>query len=157
MRRGAELSQIEWRDLGSEDELDSSELSLWVAQRTNPAIDALDANSAVVVGKSLGTYASAAVARRSVPAIWVTPLLTVDLVRHALARSTAPFLLVGGTADPFWDGEAARKLTPHVLELPDADHGLFVPGPLELSAVNMATFAAASERFLDEIVWPPAP
>lgn len=72
----------------------------------------------------------------------------------ALRRSTAPFLLVGGTADPVWDGAAARALTPHVLELPDADHGLFVPGPLAKSVQNISALATGAERFLDENVWP---
>jgi hypothetical protein len=40
-----------------------------------------------------------------------------------------------------------------VLELKDADHGLFVPGPLSLSAQNISALATATERFLDESVW----
>jgi len=156
LRRGAELTPIEWAETKTVDELDASGIASWVADQTASAIDALDPKSGVIVGKSLGTYAAAVVADRSLPAIWVTPLLTNEFVRHALSRSAAPFLLVGGTADPFWDGAVARKLTPHVLELPEADHGLFLPGPLELSAQNIGRLASASEQFLDEAVWPTA-
>ena len=53
----------------------------------------------VLIGKSLGTYAAALAAERGLPAIWLTPLLTSDWVVDGLRRSTAPFLLVGGTAD----------------------------------------------------------
>ena len=41
-----------------------------------------------------------------------------------LRRRTAPALLVGGTADPSWDGALARELSDDVLELDGADHGL---------------------------------
>jgi hypothetical protein len=67
-------------------------------------------------------------------AVWLTPLLHRPEVVEALARASAPFLLVGGTADPSWDGAVARRLTPHVLEVPDAHHGMLVPGPLARSA-----------------------
>jgi len=48
--------------------------------------------------------------------------------------------------------QGARALTPHVLVLPDADHGLFIPGPLNPSAQNISARATATERFLDENV-----
>ena len=154
IRRGAEPTPIEWTDAETVDGLDGSEVASWVAARVEPRLTALEPGSAVMIGKSLGTHAASAAARLSLPAIWVTPLLTNTFVRDALAQSTAPFLLVGGTADPLWDGAVARALTPHVVELEGADHGLFLPGPLELSAHNIAVLATASERFLDEIVWP---
>lgn len=157
IRRGAAPSPIEWDDVETLDRLDNSGVPAWVAARIDSVFaDAdADAESTVVIGKSLGTHAAAAAARAGIPAIWVTPLLTDPFVLDALTRSTAPFLLIGGTADPVWDGAAARALTPHVLELPDADHGLFVPGPLNLSAQNISALATASEHFLDENVWPP--
>lgn len=155
IRRGAEPTPIEWVDVETVDGLDTSEVSAWVAARIDSMFADLDSESTVVIGKSLGTHAAAAAARLALPAIWVTPLLTDTFVLDALRNSTAPFLLVGGTADPLWDGVAARALTPHMLELPDADHGLFVPGPLNLSAQNISVLATATERFLDENVWPP--
>jgi len=153
IRRGADSMPVEWSDSESVDGLDESGVPSWVAARVASVLAARDSGSTVVIGKSLGTHAAAGAAEHSLPAIWVTPLLTNRYVIDALSRSAAPFLLVGGTADPHWDGSVARALTPHVLELPDADHGLFVPGPLELSARNLGHLATASERFLDEIVW----
>lgn len=154
IRRGAEPAPIEWDDVETVDGLDSSEVPAWVAARIDPVFAGLHSGSTVVIGKSLGVHAAAAAARLGLPAIWVTPPLTNTFVLDALSKSTAPFLLVGGTADPLWDGAAARALTPHVLELAGADHGLFVPGPLELSAQNISALATAAERFLDENVWP---
>ncbi|WP_320067230.1 hypothetical protein [Micromonospora sp. RTGN7] len=66
-----------------------------------------------------------------------------------LARATAPFLLVGGTGDDSWDGAAARRLSPHVLEIGGADHALLVPGPLARSAEVLGRVCTAVERFLD--------
>jgi hypothetical protein len=43
-------------------------------------------------------------------------------------------VLVGGTADRFWDSPAARSVTPHVIEIESADHGPFVAGPLSAPA-----------------------
>ena len=154
IRRGAEPTPIEWDDAETVDQLEASEIPAWVTARVDSVLVDVIAESTVVIGKSLGTHAAAAAARLRIPGIWVTPLLTNPFVLDALTCSTAPFLLVGGTADPLWDGAAARALTPHVLEFPDADHGLFVPGPLELSANNISVLATATERFLDENVWP---
>ena len=66
----------------------------------------------------------------------------------ALSRASEPFLLVGGTADQLWDGEVARRLTPHVLEIPDADHSMLVPGPLARSAEVLGRVCTAVEEFV---------
>ncbi|MFB9237212.1 alpha/beta hydrolase [Plantactinospora siamensis] len=109
----------------------------------------------LLIGKSLGTLAAPLAAERGLPAVWLTPLLRVGPVVEALRRATAPMLLVGGTADhTHWDGALARTLSSHVLEIPDADHGLLVPGPLARSAAVLGQVAAAVEEFLDDVVWP---
>ncbi|MGH3264836.1 MAG: hypothetical protein ACRDNS_22920, partial [Trebonia sp.] len=104
--------------------------------------------------KSLGTLAASVAADRALPAVWFTPLLTEPQVPEALRRATAPFLLIGGTADDWWDGDVARSVTPHVVEISGADHGLFAPGPLKESAAVLAEVSTAVERFLDQVVWP---
>ena len=72
----------------------------------------------------------------------------------ALRRATAPCLLVGGTADQYWDGPAARSVTPHVVEVDAADHGMFVPGGLAASAAVLGQVMTAVEQFLDQVAWP---
>ena len=84
----------------------------------------------------------------------ITPLLKHPPVASALSRATAPFLLVGGSADPLWDGELGRRLTPHVFEVPGADHGMYVPGPVTASIAVLAQVIDAVTEFLDEIGWP---
>jgi hypothetical protein len=62
--------------------------------------------------------------------------------------------VIDGPADDWWDGEVAMAITPHVLEIAGADHGMFVPGPLAASAAVLGEAATAVERFLDDVVWP---
>jgi hypothetical protein len=106
----------------------------------------------LLIGKSLGTCAAAVAAQRSLPAVWLTPLLSMPWAAAALGRASAPFLLVGGTSDDFWDGELARRLTPHVLEVEGADHGMRVPGPLAESIAVLARVVTGVEEFLD-VLW----
>jgi pimeloyl-ACP methyl ester carboxylesterase len=109
----------------------------------------------VLVGKSLGTYAAELAAERSLPAIWHTPLLSDQRCVAALRNAGAPCLLVGGTADPWWDGPLARTLSPHVVEVPGANHGVILPGaPLARSAAILGQIVTAVEAFLDDHVWP---
>ncbi|MEU6798780.1 hypothetical protein ABZ907_44395 [Nonomuraea wenchangensis] len=70
-----------------------------------------------------------------------------------MRRATQPFLLVGGAADEFCDGALARDLTPHVLEVNGADHGMKVPGPLHRSAEVPGQVTTAIEAFLNGVVW----
>jgi len=117
------------------------------------ALDGLGGHP-LLIAKSLGTYATGLAAERELPAVWLTPLLTEPVVAAGLARATAPFLLVGGTADQYWDDGLAARLTPHVLRVDGADHGMYVPGPLTASIAVLARVVVAVEDFLTEIAWP---
>lgn len=125
----------------------------WVYNEVTPLLGVLGGRP-LLIAKSLGTNAAALAAERSLPAVWLTPVLTVPWVSAALARATAPFLLVGGTADELWDGALARRLGPHVLEVEGADHGMSVPGPLTDSIAVLGRVVVAMEEFLDAIDWP---
>jgi len=59
-----------------------------------------------------------------------------------LRRRTAPALLIGGTADPMWNGRVAREITDDVLELDRADHGLAKIEHLQQIVDAVAAFAA---------------
>lgn len=119
-----------------------------------PLLDELG-GSPLLIGKSFGTNAALLAAERSLPAVWLTPLLTAPWVVAALGRATAPCLLVGGTADTLWDGDLARELSPHVLEVDGANHGMMTPGrPLTDSIAVLGRVIVAMEEFLDAIDWP---
>jgi hypothetical protein len=124
-----------------------------VREQVMPALDTIPATHPLIIAKSLGTYAIPIAADRGLPAIWFTPILTNPEIIAALDAAVAPFLLVGGGADPLWDGPKARALTPHVLEIEDADHAMHVPGPLARSAVVLGRIATAVEEFLATDVW----
>ncbi|MGN9909216.1 alpha/beta hydrolase [Phytohabitans sp. LJ34] len=150
-RRGATLHRFEW-SRRSPDPFQPS-IEQWVADEVTPVLDRLGGRP-LLIGKSLGTHAATLAADRSLPAVWLTPVLTVPWVVDALGRATAPFMLVGGTADKLWDSAVARRLTPHVFEVADADHGMYVPGPLTDSVTLLARVVVAVDDFLTKIAWP---
>jgi len=125
----------------------------WVRAEISPLLNAVGGRP-LLIAKSLGTNAASLAAERSLPAVWLTPILTLPWIAAALRRATAPLLLVGGTADPMWDAALARQLSPHVLEVEDASHGMYVPGPLTDSIAVLDRVVTAMEEFLDAIGWP---
>lgn len=153
-RRGARVHRHSWS--AEPPEQYGPHLESWVREQISPALARIGGKP-LLIGKSLGTLAAAPAAERSLPAVWLTPLLTVPWALASLERATAPFLLVGGTADSAWDGTSARRLTPHVLEVADADHAMYVPGPLTESIAVLARVVVAVEEFLDAIGWPHQP
>ncbi|SCE96387.1 Alpha/beta hydrolase family protein [Micromonospora coriariae] len=153
-QRGATVHRHAWSEEPARP--DAPEIEGWVRGQIAPLIDAVGGRT-LLIAKSLGTNAAAIAAERSLPAVWLTPVLTLPWVVEALSRATAPFLLVGGTADKLWDGDTARRLSPHVLEVPEADHGMYVPGPLTESIAVLSRVVVAVDEFLDGIGWPGAP
>lgn len=154
--RGATVEVVDWQPPPPTDPVmaTSAARRYWVLDQVRPVLDQTPA-APLVVGKSLATYAAALAAERHLPAVWYTPLLLDDLVVAALRAATAPFLLIGGTADTgAWDGGLARSLTPYVCEIPEADHLLMVPAGLSASTAVLGEVTAAVQRFLDEVVWP---
>jgi hypothetical protein len=160
--RAAHVEAIQW-DLPSLDQaarrdwIGGTSGEVWVCGQVSDALERVEKEAPgaqpVLIGKSLGTRAAPVAADRNLPAVWLTPLLRNPATVAALRRATAPFLLVGGSADASWDGILARQLTPHVVELPEADHGLFTPGPLAATLAAHAVALTALENFLDTVVW----
>jgi pimeloyl-ACP methyl ester carboxylesterase len=150
-RRGGNVHPIAWEFSGGRD------FRRQVVSQVESAVDEVvvaTGAAPVVIGKSLGSLAAPLVADRGLAAVWFTPLLTDEPTVAALRRATGPCLLVGGTADQFWDGQAARSLPAHVVEIDGADHGMFVPGRLADSAAALGQVITAVEDFLDHVVWP---
>ncbi len=146
-KRGAAVRRHEW----TEEPPGLSEG--WVRGQIEPVLAGLPGQP-LLIGKSLGSLAAGLACERSLPAVWLTPLLTEPGVVSALRRATAPFLLVGGTADQAWDGPLALRVSPYVVEVPAADHGMYVPGPLIDTIAVLARIVVAIEEFLDEVGWP---
>ena len=150
-RRGATVNRHYWSTQPPNPS--EPEVEAWARGEALPVLDSVG-GSPLVMGKSLGSNTAGLVAERSLPAVWLTPLLTRPWVAAALGQATAPFVLIGGTNDAAWDGALARRLSPHVLEVDGADHGMYVPGPLTDSVDVLKQVVVAVEEFLDTIAWP---
>jgi hypothetical protein len=153
-RRGGDVRPMVWE---LPDDADFSEQRRRVIDQVESAAEEMTAatgTAPLIIGKSLGSLAAPVAADRGLAAVWFTPLLTDEPTVAALRRAAGPFLLAGGTADGVWDGPTARSLTADVVEIDDADHGMFVPGGLAASAAVLGRVITAVEDFLDHTVWP---
>jgi hypothetical protein len=156
-RRGAQLTPVSWDEPDRPLTLTPEERGPWVLNQLERAVPSLRTKTGpgtLLIAKSLGTHASPVAAELGLPAVWLTPVLTSEWVVDGLRRATAPFLLVGGTGDELWNSGLARELTPYVLEVEGADHGMYVPGRLAASTAVLGQVATAVEDFLDQVVWP---
>lgn len=153
--RGAVVEPVYWPAHPAPEPLGDGVASR-VARVLEEALDRVP-GAPVVAAKSLGTMTAPVVARRRLPAIMLTPVLTgaagtdPEPFRRGAAEATRPWLLVGGTADPLWDGDYARGCGHQVLEVPDADHSMQLPGPLAASVAVLGTVVAAIEAYLDTV------
>ena len=152
--RGGRVHPIAWK---LPRDPDVSKQRRQVASQVESAVEKMTASAGatpIIIGKSLGSLAAPLVADLGLAAVWFTPLLTDEPTVAGLRRATGRCLLVGGTADRFWDGQVARSLPAEVVEIDGADHGMFVPGRLSASAAVLGQVTTAIEDFLDHVVWP---
>jgi hypothetical protein len=143
--RGGAIAPVSWEPPDGAD-------TAWVRAQVLPVVERHRAT--LIVGKSLGSNAATIAAERGLAGVWLTPLLLSPVVVDALRAASAPQLLIGGTGDKLaWDGELARELSPHVLEVEGADHGMLLPGaPLARSAEVLGRVATAVEHFADHVL-----
>lgn len=153
--RGARTFPVNWRPPSDLTD-DPQRMVDWVSAEVEKCIARIEVDEPpLLIGKSVGTAAAAVAATSGLPAIWFTPQLHHYPIVQAMRRSAAPFLLVGGTADPYWTSSLAKSLTNFVCEVEGADHGMFLRGrPLADSAQVLTQVVTAVETFLDTEVWP---
>ena len=135
LQHGYAVEQVWWDSLQCPDDDPGG----WVRDQAAAALAAQPdvLPRTVVVGKSLGTRAAPWAAQQGHDAIWLTPLLFVDELVAGIAAHRGRQLLVCGEADQAWDAGIAAGLRREgcdVMEIPDADHGLCVPGDAVRSA-----------------------
>jgi hypothetical protein len=111
-------------------------------------LDDVAPGGVVLVAAALASHAIPWAAEHRVPGIWLAPVLTDPAVRAALPALPAGSLLVGGTADPSWDGAAAASSGLPVLQLADADGCLEIPGDVPRSIATLARVSAAISETL---------
>lgn len=144
-----------WTVLQVWDEWDRSDDAIqWVTDRFEAGLRHLaDHPTPLVVAKSLTTLALPLAVERRLRGIWITPLLAQEVVRSALADTSEPSLIVGGTGDPTWDSQFAAGLEiVEVLEIADADHGLQHPGDPLNSVDVLKTVIDRVGQFVDHLV-----
>lgn len=82
----------------------------------------------LVVAKSFGTFALPWARWAGIAGIWLTPVLTEEPVRQALAEATPADLAIGGDRDPFWQPATVAATGARLVTEPGADHALTLPG-----------------------------
>jgi len=131
LQHGWVVQQVWWDQI----ERGQIEPEDWVVSQAEAVLETAPADVEVLLmGKSLGTMAAGVAASRGLPAVWFTPLLSRPRCVEWHRSATQPALLVGGTADPDWDGALARQLSGDVLEVEGATHFMHVPGDAVRSA-----------------------
>jgi pimeloyl-ACP methyl ester carboxylesterase len=142
-----------WWDAGA---VEDENLDAWIARNAEAAAEAASAdhNVDLLVGRSLGTLVLAHLVGRyrlaGIPTIWLAPLLRRKEVRRALSGLDAPALLVGGTADDWFDVEFARSLqgsANEVVIIEGGNHALEVSDPEE-SALLLSGVLHRMRRFV---------
>ena len=148
-RRGGEVRPITWR---LPQKFDDTQHRIDVVR--GQVAEAVGDDNPLVIGKSLGSLSAGFVAEHALHAVWLTPLLTLPEVVEEITAAEYPPLLIGGSADKLWDGATARRISPHVLEIPGADHALHVPGPVSATTAVAGQVADAIDAFIGDLVWP---
>ena len=127
LQHGWSVRQVWWNPPPHETD---GRTTAWVREQVERELP--EVGRVLLVAKSLGTYAAPLAAERGYDAVWLTPLLKVPSLVDAMAANPARQLLVGGTADHLaWDPHVARDLAGQgcdLVEIPEADHALMVPG-----------------------------
>lgn len=101
----------------------------WQRAAAEAALAEAGSGRVLVIGKSLATLLAGLVGDRDLPAVWLTPALTQSAVGEGLARARRPTIVLGGSADDFWQPDAIpNNPAIEVIELPGLDHALQVPG-----------------------------
>jgi pimeloyl-ACP methyl ester carboxylesterase len=143
LHRGSDLLRVEYAYHRQPEfpTLPSEERSQWLYQDVSAACEAglaqREYDRLILIGKSIGSLAMGYVLTNDprfagARCIWVTPLLTNDLLREQIKSAASPSLFVIGTADRYYDPayllelEAATGGRSLVVE--DADHALEVRG-----------------------------
>lgn len=144
LAQGWSVEEVWWEleDLASEEA---------VIKRARATLDKVADHNPLVVGKSLGSLVLPYVVQRGWPAIWLTPLLNDPDLIAALKNVKGKTLLVGGTADDYWDSNVAKASGQQVLELPGADHGLEISGDPLASVGLLKEIVAAMMLFVQSL------
>lgn len=106
------------------------------------------ASQRLIVAKSFGTMAIPWAEKTKTPGIWLTPILTDPKIRRTLAQTTKQDLMIGGSADEFWDGGRKSETAGTFVDIPNANHSLQVPNNWRASLEVHSEIFAHIDEFL---------
>lgn len=144
LSQGWSVEEVWWNpeDIDSEDALIST---------VTPVLDRVADQNPLIVAKSRGTLALLLAVERGWPGIWLTPLLDRPYLVDALKVATSNNLLVGGTADHFWNSAVAKTSGQEVLEFAGADHDLAIPGDPVASVEILGELVSTMKSFVESL------
>ena len=108
----------------------------------------------LIMGKSIGSLSSVVAAEKSLPAVWITPVLEREDAVRAIGANAAKQLVIGGTADvDHWDSDASKTWPENVevLEFDGADHSTLVAGDPVRSGEIAAEYTKAMHEWLQAL------
>ena len=144
-RRNCQVRAIRWTD----DDEPGDDPHGFAARAVQQAFaESAPADIRLIVAKSFGTFAIPWAEQAQVPAIWLTPILTDDVIRRTLTGTKKPDLLIGGSDDTFWATGALSETAPTFVDIQDANHSLEVPNDWRASLAAQVQVFTAIERFL---------
>lgn len=96
--------------------------------RAEAAVPAGADGERLLVAKSFGCSGLPWALEHHVRGAWLTPVTTHPPLRAALGRADGRHWAVGGGGDPLWRPGGLVTAGAELVTVPDADHGLRVPG-----------------------------
>ncbi|MFF8345085.1 hypothetical protein ACF049_16565 [Cellulosimicrobium funkei] len=78
----------------------------------------------LVIGKSFGCHALPWAIERGLPGAWLTPVVTDEPIRAALAIAGPEHLAMGGDRDHMWTPDAVGQTSATLITVANADHAI---------------------------------
>ena len=148
------LAEMGWHVQAVEWKVDAEALcdpQPFVERAVAEAFDAAPSTARrLIVAKSFGSFALPWAQRKGVPGVWLTPLLSDEIVRVGLLGATSADLAIGGDADELWMPERISGTDAQLISVQDADHTLAIAGnwrrSLEIQSELFSEIARHVER-----------
>lgn len=107
----------------------------------------------LIVAKSFGSFALPFARREGIPGVWLTPVLTSEIVRESLAGASASHFAVGGDADAMWLPDAVANSRARSVTVAGADHSLTVTDGWRESLDAQSRVFESVSTHVDSLGW----
>lgn len=145
---GWHVQAVRWTD---DDEPGDDPHSLAAHAAEYAFAQAPEAAVRLIVAKSFGSLAIPWAEAAGIPAVWLTPILTVEAVRAAVLGSVKPDLFIGGSQDRLWDTTGLDGGSGKYVEVPGTGHSLEAAGEWRASVAAQTQVFNHVEDFVDTL------